>query len=290
MNRRSIARRLSRLLCGNPDQDLHGKISAERSKWELADKTASTQAAKWYRDADCYLAEAKRRLDEGDAHEAWGALQAAQRSMLLASQDPVELHNAAVKLHREMEKVSGWRFKAMTDLICDGGRVLTDFKGPPEQRRLFDAIALRDDYFQNNYFKIMLRGRHLGWLSLMLWIGIATVLLLSFWGRLPTPFKGDPWLVLGVVLFGALGAMLSVAQNLLAGDVSARIPAQRSGAFLIWMRPGVGAAAALISLVVVQMKGSPPDPTFILSVAVAAGFSERFILGAIDRVSPSKDK
>jgi hypothetical protein len=49
-----------------------------------------------------------------------------------------------------------------------------------------------------------------------------------------------------VILAGILGAGVSVAQSLLSTDVSAKIPAQQIGSFLVWMRPAIGAAAALV--------------------------------------------
>ncbi len=39
---------------------------------------------------------------------------------------------------------------------------------------------------------------------------------------------------------------MSVAQSLVAQDISDRIPTQQVGALVIWMRPGIGAAAALV--------------------------------------------
>jgi hypothetical protein len=93
-----------------------------------------------------------------------------------------------------------------------------------------------------------------------------------------------------------LGAVLSVARGLLVADISAKIPAQQIGSFVIWMRPAIGAAAALISFVLLNAKvftvmdWDPASPTIIFTVAVVAGFSERFIVGAIERIAEGSER
>ncbi len=62
------------------------------------------------------------------------------------------------------------------------------------------------------------------------------------------------------------------------------------------MRPAIGAAAALISFVFLNAKAirlfdwDPTSPTIIFTVAIVSGFSERYIVGAIERIAESEDK
>ena len=97
-------------------------------------------------------------------------------------------------------------------------------------------------------------------------------------------------------MFGIVGATLSVARGLLRTDLSAKIPAQQIGAFVIWMRPAIGAAAALISFVLLNAKvislfnWNPSDPTIVFAVATLSGFSERFIVGAIEKIGDGDSK
>ena len=100
-----------------------------------------------------------------------------------------------------------------------------------------------------------------------------------------------------ILLAGILGAGLSVAQNLLSTDISAKIPAQQIGAFVVWMRPAIGAAAALLAIALVEAGsvlnvftndiGKNSGAT--LAIAFAAGFSERFITQAIEKISGPSD-
>jgi hypothetical protein len=156
-------------------------------------------------------------------------------------------------------------------------------------------LRCADDQYQTDYFKIMLRRRHLLLLFLLLLLGISACLILSLFGALPAPFDNFG-LMVGVVLFGVLGAALSVARGLLSTNLSAKIPAQQIGSFVIWMRPAIGAAAALISFVLLNAKvfrvldWDAKSPTIIFMVAIVAGFSERFIVGAIERIADGDDK
>jgi hypothetical protein len=209
---------------------------------------------------------------------------------LLNSKDPERLQLAAIELRRETEKkLSGWRAKAIVDLICDDkGEVRTDI-AKDHPTRIINALAVRDDQFQTDYFKILLRRRHLFWLFLLLIAAIMASLLLSGLDVLPAPFN-KVQLMAGVVLFGVLGAALSVARGLLGPDLSVKIPAEQIGAFVIWMRPAIGAAAALISFALLNAKviqildWDPASPTIIFTIAIVSGFSERFIVGAIERL------
>ena len=101
-----------------------------------------------------------------------------------------------------------------------------------------------------------------------------------------------------VILAGILGAGVSVAQSLLGADVSAKIPAQQIGSFLVWMRPVIGAAAALVAIALLGAgkefkfldENLFKNPAAILVIAFVAGFSERFITGAIERISEQSSK
>ena len=115
---------------------------------------------------------------------------------------------------------------------------------------------------------------------------------------MPSPLD-NPQLLTTVVLFGILGAGVSVGLSLMSTDVSAKVPSQQIGAFVVWMRMGIGAGMALASLVLLEANEtfrlldpssfSPNNHAVVMFVAFVAGFSERLILGAIERVLGDKD-
>jgi hypothetical protein len=144
----------------------------------------------------------------------------------------------------------GYRLAVIEDLICGPkGELRPELRSEPE--RVIDALTLRDKQFHTTYFRILLRRRHLLQLFAILCLGIATCLVLSYLGVLPAPFTNTKQ-VAAVILFGSLGAVLSVSQGLLAAGVSEKISAQRIGAFVVWMRPMIGATAALAAFVILH--------------------------------------
>lgn len=271
--------------------ELDGLIYRAKSP-TLADQGART-VSRYLLQADAYAA--KR-----DLHQGWVALAAARRALLaLASQnsESYRLHLAALALYREATptpsgekpKITGWRAEAIKDLICKDGKVNEALAGEPA--RVIEALALRDEHLHTQYFKIELRRKHLQQLCAALGIGILLCVWLSFREKLPKPF-GELGYVIPALLFGALGAALSVSRSLLLRDVSAKIPMQRLGAFAIWVRPMIGAVSALAALAFLyaneQLKifaWKATDPAVIVVICFVAGFCERFIVGAIDKLS-----
>lgn len=79
-------------------------------------------------------------------------------------------------------------------------------------------------------------------------------------------------------------------QGLLWSDVTSKIPAQQLRAFVVWMRPAVGAAAALAAVVLLRTAIQDPSPALVLATALTAGFSERYVVGAVDRFASQGKK
>jgi hypothetical protein len=256
----------------------------------LAQFDAEERNQSWWLAADQQIKLAGEYLTARNLQQGWTSLQSANRAILLNNKDKSRLRLTAIELRREMAKLSGWRARAIEDLICDDkGEVRENI----EDLRVFCALAIRDDQFQTDYFRISLRRRHLKFLFWLLVAGITASLVLASLGRLPEPFNNVK-VMAGVVIFGAFGAALSVARGLLKADLSAKIPSQQIGAVVVWMRPAIGAAAALISWVLLSVGAirlfnlESDNPTLVFTVAIVSGFSERFIVGAIEKIGQDK--
>ena len=281
--------RLGRWFNGTPDR---ARLDAaiRDAAIELADAEGSQ--GRWRRSAERHLAQARSYLADENLQQGWSSLNSANRLILLDKGDPQALQLAAVELVRETKKkLSGWRGEAISDLICDEkGKVLPNIGQEP--MRVIHAQAIRDNQFETDYFKIILRRWHLQQLFLLLAACILATLAVCYF--LPPPFN-DVKLIVAVLLFGAMGAALSVARGLIKADLSAKIPTQKIGSFVIWMRPAIGATAALVSFVLLNSKAirilnwDPTDPTVILTIATVSGFSERFIVGAIEKIGDGTD-
>jgi hypothetical protein len=245
----------------------------------------------WARSAYTLLLRAQSHLSNWDVEQGWAAALSAQRAILSNPHNPKRIQRAAVVLRREADKITGWRAKAIQDLICDPNGKLIAFNTDDELMRVIDAVALRDDFSQNTWFKIVLRRRHLFSLFLILWLAILFVLLFS-WLKIFPDFLTDIGQLSVVVLFGVLGAAVSVAQSLISQDISNRIPVQQLGALVVWMRPGIGAAASLAVFALLHANEhfkvlalSTTEPSVIAVFSFIAGYSERFIVGALERIA-----
>ena len=262
------------------------ELDVEYLEWKEAHN--NDLMAPWAKAAEGLLTKAQNNLQGWQLESGWDAVLAAQRYMLSNPDKIDRIDRVKIILCRELKKIDGWRAEAIKDLVLkfdqSGG-----CNNQSNVSYIVDAIALRDDSSQNTWYKISLRRRHLVLLCLILWAALAICFAGSLFGMLPE-FLDKSSLVAAVLIFGVLGASVSVAQSLVDDRINSRIPMQQVGSFLIWMRPGIGAAAALVVLAIlkanIQLKilqaDAVGDPV-IVALAFAAGLSERFIVGAVDR-------
>jgi uncharacterized membrane protein len=295
----ATVREVGRRLFGSPSYDrLARSIAASRAdlERELSDMRGDRREVtieSWASSATTLLDKAEDNLRKWQIELGFDAALAGQRAVLSNPHNLDRIDRIAVSLNRESDKITGWRAKAIHDLLqeyirCDEGQNKTE-----DPMRIIDAVALRDDYFQNVWLKIQLRRRHMLSLSIIIWLSIIICLVFSYLKILPNFLDNQP-LITAVVLFGVLGATLSVAQGLISGQVDARIPFQQISSFVVWMRPGVGAAAALAVPVILEANKSlnilgigAPSDSMVVTLSFAAGYGERFILGAVGRLSGS---
>lgn len=294
-------KRMMRRWCPSPESE-RMLAALEDAEIELK-KRQATQAlcgtsAAWFKAASANLEMARTHFDDEKYQIAWREVKAAARAMLEDPADGPSAEAKAATLRREAEGLSGRRGRAMTDLLCDENGALRSGLAS-ERARIVEAAALRDDYFDTQYYRIELRRRHLinlFWLLLASMIGLVW---LSYAGAielfLPGGSKGTPDRLVTVILLGVLGAALSVAQTIITTDVGAKITAQQVGAFMVWMRPAIGATTAVVAYVLLlaneYIKVFNPewaaDFSVVCVMALLAGFSERFIVGALGRVADS---
>jgi len=93
------------------------------------------------------------------------------------------------------------------------------------------------------------------------------------------PFIADWRAVVVVMVLGALGAAVSGVLTPLAQDRSERIPDAAAQRALVWVRPFIGAGAAVIVVAILHsgIGGVSITPEASGVVALAAGFSERLV-------------
>jgi hypothetical protein len=283
-----------------PAPDSERLLSAiEGARIELLGRTSGAEPQGWAFVADRSLALAHKHYEAAQYQIAWHEVKAAERAMLCDPNDKAGAMSRAATLAREAEELHGRRAKAMHDLLIGAdGKLDPELANQPQ--RIAEAARLRDDFFDTQYFRIDLRRRHLLNLFWILLAALAALLALTYWAHIEpfvastTPdFAGR---LVTVVLLGVIGASLSVAQTIAASDVNTKIAAQQVGAFMAWMRPAIGATAAVAAYVLLLANTKlkvlsvdlSQDFSLVAVIALVAGFSERFIVGALNKVADSQ--
>jgi hypothetical protein len=209
----------------------------------------------------------------------WLSLHAARRYTVYAlSRDKLPM--LASVLRAEATKIMYWRGEEMKDLLDVKDEALT-------HDHITKAMALRDEYFSNQYHKIWLVGRQLEILLYSCGLGFLLMIpLLVFSSRHPGAALVS-WgyqMVAAVLFFGLLGAAYSAAVSLMGADATARIPERVANQFVTTARALFGSGVGLAGYAFYQSKildihfGGDCGPGSAFTIAFLFGFAgERLI-------------
>ncbi len=266
---------------------------------EIEDRLAAhPSTGPWSTLCEQFLKSAQVAVEDCDPASGWPALKAAHRE-LLALDDKPGLLVEADRLAREAQaKLSSWRAGAVTALIGHRGDGSTTdpLSGLTEdeiRRRVRDARWILDEHADNVYRKLGLLERSLGGFALALLVALVVVAVVVGQGW-PGPDAAGTVLaswqrVLTVYSLGALGALVSGATAVAGIDRQNRFPDLRGQVAALALRPVIGAAGALLAVVVVgsSLGGVTFEASATYAIALAAGFSERLASRATSRAIDS---
>lgn len=255
---------------------------------------STNTAEHWRNKVKELLADTRRAIAENDRadnrlDDGWNCLLAAERHAVYGLEASA-LRALALTLRQEATKLNEHRKQAILDLVSvvvdDKGELTDPDNLPAMHEALYKALDKRDEAAHNQYFRIRILRDQLWLLSLVLGNLIGAVWLLTALGMLTL---GQPLLVMGVSVFGALGASLSAALSLTRLPTNTRIPEQTVFSSVTYMRIMIGAAAALAVHIFLQSGllnfGNAFSAELTLSVAFISGFSERLIISTVERVT-----
>jgi hypothetical protein len=234
----------------------------------------------WAEAAKKEIDNAQDYLDkENNIEGGWLSLHAARRHAMYGL-SPAERELQASVLRAEAPKIVSWRGKEMEKLLAVENEKLT-------VHRITNAMALRDEYFSNQYHKIWLVGSQI---AILLYIsGLGLLLLVPFIVSSSRHPGGDlsPWgyqMLTAVLFFGLLGAAFSAAGSLMRADATAKIPERVANQFVTIARALFGAGAGLAGYAFYQSKllgvhfGNDCGSGSALAIAFLFGFAgERLI-------------
>lgn len=239
---------------------------------------------------------AMARWSEGRHDAAWSALKAVDRELVDRLDAPSLAFERSRVLKEAQDKLGGWRLATIEeclkeDLGCDEG-------GTPESLASNVKAARRvlDGHLDNVHLRERLLKGHVqgaGVVLLLVLLGLVVVLGVLAWTEWAVdgldPFSNLADFCL-VAALGAFGAAVSGVVRFVARDVSLGIPRLKAERTLIWLRPLVGAAAAVV-VVAVLLSGlaglEVTNDASLLVYALVSGFSEALVSRTVAKVTAS---
>lgn len=250
----------------------------------------------WAKSARRLLNQVEIELKSRNIDEGWKCFAAAKR-MEIYNLTKTELITNQFILSREATKLNEWRKNATYKLL-----------GQPESPKkeinredVFQATLLRDEHYDNGYYKIALMRSQLGWLALIFLILL--LVIASYLGNLPMmdrfhslSLQQQIW---GIFLFGLLGATFSAIFKLRDSSSLSRIPELLGDFSMTLVRVLIGAGSALIIYLFLQLPVAGnilnglniqlKSAYAFLAISFVAGFTERLLLKAVQTIA-GKDK
>lgn len=223
------------------------------------------------------LDEAKVLAENGEFDKCWQYLH--QVDLLILDEKTQQNDNGwfegrKISLLNESAKFDDKRKKTVEELL----KTLT-------KESLREATVTRNKYYDTHYHKIAIRSKNISILIVLLLLSIALILGHSI-AYEDVKHTAN---LLKIAIYGLLGAVLSMALTLTSKPLDEKIPDLVIGIRVTWLRPIIGVAAAIVSLMIIDtdvLKNifsvglvKPENATLI---AFFAGFSERFIVSVVD--------
>jgi len=240
---------------------------------------------KWIKPAVALLSQAKEFLDAYKIDEGWKSLHTSQRYEFFAM-DKHERLACAKALVKEAEKMNEWRKDGIISLLCSKKDEITDVPSPEV---LFRAAELKDEDYNNQYYMNRL-SRNLFWLLSVLLFVVLTSIVAYFFICIPS-FSDDlaknlnpvEYLV-GIILFGTLGALTSAILFTRNLSHSSRIKEISSSQVMVFSKVFIGAGFSVFIFLLLHSSiaegiklfaFSISKPLDYFAIAFASGFTER---------------
>lgn len=233
-------------------------------------------------------------------------MKSAEREMISSLTDPNDRSRlctvACVTRAEALAKVGSWRRESIELLLaepCLAQLCECELSDEGLCVRVVEAKRILDDHADNIYHQLRILRRAVllttAWLAMVtlgLWLVVVFAEVPETVSPPNSPLR-DGTLMLVVMLLGAAGAYLSSATRLASRNDDQRIPEIRVSHVLMAMRPVVGAASAVLVVVLVQSSLGPTvtlESTAVFGIAVAAGFTERLATRVVNSAVDSVGK
>jgi len=225
---------------------------------------------------------AKQALHLCEIELGWGYFHQAELLSLYLLDDKNLLRDRAqTTLDEAEEKLSYWRKKTVQSLLGKDGDLKEEF----DANDVYTALKILQEHHTNTYIKLSTA------LFQLKILGPTAVVLIVLSPWILTNLSGlveisNAFLLLSVILFGAMGGTVSGIITIARRSIMGKIPDQLLSSWLTISKPIFGAMSALaISVFLLSGLIQSGDLTYssILALSFAAGFSERLLLSAVEK-------
>jgi hypothetical protein len=279
---------------------LAGELDSYRPQLERRISNYKGTDTEWPRQARELVDKAWELLRMYKIDEAWKVFHTAKRMEYFGMNDEERLA-VARSLAEEVAKLNEWRRDAVLALLGKGTGPLTV---TPTPEALSMAAELKDEYYNNQYYKNKLSRNIFRLLFTLLFLAIAGIVLYSclmskrYGENFQAELNQTQYLV-GILLFGFLGAITSAILFTRYMSKSSRITEIGSSQVITISKIFVGAAFSVFIFLLLKSSIADnikifafniKDPLDYFAVAFVSGFSERLAQKAIEAVVGTDSK
>jgi hypothetical protein len=232
----------------------------------------------------------KAELEAGRLEHAWRNHKAALCKLIQGhTQEELEMHAAMLRHEAcDNEKLKEWRQRTILELLpesSDGRK--------PTAAAVSKAQCVFDDHNDNQYRKLVILRHRLSLLSISaLLVVVGWIVFVPFdlgaSSETTVPLFGNSshhfaWGC--VVLASLIGSIISSFTSTLTAGVKQRIPLELAASAITFARFALAAVSGIAAVLLLRsglLDLGALNEFGVLGVAVAAGFSERYLLKAIN--------
>lgn len=290
---------------------LESELNTFRAEFEslVAQTDADDGTDGWIDRGETLLEMADEALEQGNLQQGWNYYHGAKRLSIYALDavgDDATLRGEGRELLEEAENAPiGWRAEAVRERIASADGTLredltvTDLQSASQLlHEGYESIHRKRHHLQAQFRFLRIGGLLTILAFLLVAIGGAGS------GLVPSPFMefqpdttpgnpaGPAWFLVYIVLAGLLGAALFGLRSLRQQSVSTSTPQYLSGfqAAVARMVFGAGSALAVFffarsELLTIEAGGGLTQGPFLIAIAFAAGYSQRFVHATVEAVA-----
>ncbi len=248
----------------------------------------------WALQSLALLEQAKIYLRELKIDEGWKSFHAAKRLEIFGMNKHERLALAR-SVCKETNKLSDWRRDAVITLLSGKKEEVSE---APDAEILAHAIELKDDYYNNQYYTNRLARSLASLLFILLFLVIGSIVFYfsvysdSCSGEIPTSLNMTGYLI-GVLLFGILGALTSAILFTRTLSKSSRINELSTSRLLVISKIFIGAGFSIFIFLILRssvaqhislFSFSLSTPIDYFTLAFVSGFTERLAQRSIDLI------